>query len=43
VPLLSESEIGGLILATLLSLFVLPALYLVFNSDDSRQAPPGLR
>jgi cobalt-zinc-cadmium resistance protein CzcA len=33
--------IGGLISATLLTLFVLPALYLVFNRDDlqSRPAP----
>jgi cobalt-zinc-cadmium resistance protein CzcA len=35
--------IGGLISATLLTLFVLPALYLVFNRDDRRQAPPALR
>src|SRR5215470_1325948 len=31
--------IGGLISATLLTLFVLPALYLVFNRDDRRQEP----
>jgi cobalt-zinc-cadmium resistance protein CzcA len=31
--------IGGLISATLLTLFVLPALYLVFNRDDRGQAP----
>ncbi|HEU0173861.1 MAG TPA: CusA/CzcA family heavy metal efflux RND transporter [Blastocatellia bacterium] len=35
--------IGGLISATLLTLFVLPALYLVFNRDDRRQSPPDLR
>src|SRR5215468_11070573 len=32
--------IGGLISATPLTLFVLPALYLVFNRGDRRQAPP---
>jgi len=31
--------IGGLISATLLTLFVLPALYLIFNRDDRRQTP----
>ncbi len=35
--------IGGLISATLLTLFVLPALYLIFNRDDRRQAPPDHR
>ena len=35
--------IGGLISATLLTLFVLPALYLAFNRDDRRKAPPDLR
>jgi heavy metal efflux system protein len=31
--------IGGLISATLLTLFVLPALYLIFNRDGRRRAP----
>jgi cobalt-zinc-cadmium resistance protein CzcA len=31
--------IGGLISATLLTLFVLPALYLVFNRDGRGRAP----
>src|SRR6266508_3246236 len=35
--------IGGLISATLRTLFVLPALYLIFNRDDRRQAPPDHR
>jgi heavy metal efflux system protein len=36
---LAVAIIGGLISATLLTLFVLPALYLVFNRDDLRKTP----
>jgi heavy metal efflux system protein len=35
--------IGGLISATLLTLFVLPALYLVFSGNDRRQEPAPVR
>ncbi len=35
--------IGGLISATLLTLFTLPALYLAFNRDGFRKTPPALR
>jgi len=35
--------IGGLISATLLTLFVLPALYLIFTGDGRRPPPPPRR
>jgi heavy metal efflux system protein len=35
--------IGGLTSATLLTLFVLPALYLIFNRDDRRRTPADRR